>query len=81
LTRESLRPISKTKIKGVSRKAAKAQRKDKPERKVSLANSLKNKMLLQGLIKVFTSIPSSFFKASAIEFLCVLGGFARDRSL
>jgi hypothetical protein len=42
--------------------------------------SLKNKMLLKGLVKVFTAIPISFSKAAAVVFLCVLGGFARDRS-
>jgi hypothetical protein len=37
-------------------------------------------MLLEGSGKVFASILISFSQAPAVVFLCVLGGFARDKS-
>jgi hypothetical protein len=48
--------------------------------KKSAIDRMKNKLLLYRFVKVFASIPIRFSKDSAGVVLCVLGGFARDRS-
>jgi len=58
-------------------KTQRRQVKDKPESSVSLANRLKDGVA-SGLGYTLHIIPVDFFKTSAIEFFCVLGGLARE---